>query len=139
MNQPLPRKREFQTGAFVLTLIAGLWMLAIGMMSYGFRWHHMRGPMAGGWMWCNGMMGHFAPGFMWPWLGLLAGIVILVGAVMLYTKPEQSSTWGLVIVVAAALNFLFGVGGVLASLLGLVGGALAMSSNKSPPIELDKP
>jgi len=53
---------------------------------------------------------------------------VLVGAVMLYVKPEQRRSWGVVIVVASALNFLLGMMGFLAGTLGVIGGVLAMST-----------
>lgn len=116
-KQPL----EKPTTAFVLSLLAGLWMLATGAMMYGFSW----GPGSmGGWMWGHGMMGF---GYWWPWFGLIAGVVVLIGAAMLYSKPEQSQGWGIVILIASALNFLMGMGGFLAGALGVIGGALALS------------
>lgn len=117
------------TAAFVLTLVAGLWMLGTGGMMYGM------GPGFAGdsssWMWGHGMMhGMMAPagfGVWFPWFGGLAGIVLLIGSVFLYTRPEQSRTWGLVVVIVAALNALVGMGGLLAGAVGVVGGALALS------------
>jgi len=53
---------------------------------------------------------------------------VLIGAVMLYVKPEQRRSWGLVILVISALNFFVGIGGLLAGALGAVGGALAMAA-----------
>jgi uncharacterized membrane protein len=64
----------------------------------------------------------------WAWFGLVAGIVVLIGAVMLYVKPEQRRSWGLVIVVISGLNILIGIGGLLAGALGVVGGVLAMAA-----------
>jgi hypothetical protein len=64
----------------------------------------------------------------WPWFGIFAGIVVLVGAVMLYVKPEQRRSWGVVILVASALNFLLGMMGFLAGTLGVIGGVLALST-----------
>lgn len=118
------------TAAFVLTLLAGLWMLGTGGMSYG-----MMGPGimsgSGSWMWGHGMMhGYMTPvgfGMYSPWLGGVGGIVLLIGAVVLYTKPEQSRTWGIVILVVSALSALVGMGGLLAGALGIIGGVLAMS------------
>jgi hypothetical protein len=125
MKEKEPRPSERPITAFVLALLAGLWMLAVGGMMAGFNW----GPgMMGGWMWGHGMMGGLAPSpFWWPWFGIIAGIVVLVGAAMLYARPEQRQGWGIVILVASALNLLIGIGGVLASLLGLIGGALALA------------
>jgi len=61
---------EQPTVAFVLSLLAGLWMLAAGSMMGG--WHGM-----GGWMWGRGMRSF---GVLWPWFGIFAGIVVLIGA-----------------------------------------------------------
>jgi hypothetical protein len=55
------------------------------------------------------------------------GIVTLVGAIILYTRPEKARGWGITILVASAVNLLFGMGGLLASLLGITGGALALA------------
>ncbi len=112
--------------AFVLSLLAGLWMLlAGGAMMGSAGWGSMGPGMMGGggmgWMWGHGVIGW------WPWLGLLAGIIVLIGAAMLYAKPAQSQGWGIVILVASALNLFLGMGGLLASLLGIVAGALALT------------
>jgi hypothetical protein len=86
---------EKPTAAFVLSLLAGLWMLATGTMMSGVgEW------VMGGWMWGHGMMRGLAPTLWWPWFGLIAGIVVLIGAAMLYAKPEQRQTWGIVIIMA---------------------------------------
>jgi hypothetical protein len=106
----------------VLSLLAGLWMLAAGSMMGGFGW----GGMMGGWMWGQGAVRGF--GVWWPWFGAVAGIIVLVGAVMLYLKPGQRRTWGAVILIASALNFLVGMMGLLAGTLGVIGGALALSA-----------
>jgi hypothetical protein len=46
---------------------------------------------------------------------------------MLYAKPEQRQTWGIVIIIASALNFFVGMGGLVAGALGVIGGALTLS------------
>lgn len=120
------------TAAFILSLLAGLWMLSMGGMMGGFGWGMMAGPsatahfhhMMGGWMWGSGM---HAFGMSWPWFGVLAGIVVLLGAVMLYVRPQQHRTWGLVVLVVSAIDFFVGMGGLLAGALGVIGGALAMA------------
>jgi hypothetical protein len=65
--------------------------------------------------------------FWWPWFGVIAGVVVLIGVVMLYSKPGQSRSWGLIIVILAALNMFLDMGGFLASVLGIIGGALALA------------
>jgi hypothetical protein len=112
------QRTEQPTAAFVLSLLAGLWMLAAGGMMGG--WHGM-----GGWMWGRGTQTF---GVWWPWFGVFAGIVVLVGAVMLYVRPEQRRSWGVVILVASALNIFLGMMGLLAGTLGVIGGVLALST-----------
>lgn len=121
------RKTEQPTAAFVLSLLAGLWMLAAGGMMGGFGWGRMMGDWHGngGWMWGRGVRSF---GVWSPWFGICAGIVVLVGAVMLYVRPEQRRSWGIVILVASALNIFFGMMGLLAGTLGIIGGVLALSA-----------
>jgi hypothetical protein len=98
MSEGKIQTTEKPTVAFVLSLLAGLWMLAAGGMVCGFGWNGMmegRHGM-GSWMWGRGMQSF---GVWWPWFGIFAGIIVLVGAVMLYVKPEQRRTWGVVILV----------------------------------------
>lgn len=45
-----------------------------------------------------------------PWSGVFGVIIVLVGAVKLYVKSEQRRTWGVVILIASALNFLLAMG-----------------------------
>lgn len=60
-------------------------------------------------------------------IGLISGIVILVGAIMVYTQPSKASTWGALILIFSILGF-FGMGGFfLGGILGVVGGILAMT------------
>jgi hypothetical protein len=74
--------------AFVLALLAGVWMLASGVMrdSWGRHLQSERmwgAPMGGGWMWHHGMLWSVALTFWWPWVGLIVGSVVLICAVML--------------------------------------------------------
>jgi hypothetical protein len=118
------------TAAFVLSLLAGLWMLAAGGMMGGLGWGMMAGryggtaPGQGGWMWGRSMHPF---GMSWPWFGVVAGIVVLVGAMMLYVKPEQRQGWGLLILAVSAVNIFVGIGGLVAGVLGVIGGGLAMA------------
>jgi hypothetical protein len=119
------------TAAFVLSLLAGLWMLTFGGMMGGFGWGGMMGGMMGGWHGMGGWMGGQGTrtfGVWWPWFGVFAGIAVLIGAVMLYVRPEQRRSWGVVILVASALNIFLGMMGLLAGTLGVIGGVLALST-----------
>ena len=130
MSEGQAQTSEKTIVAFVLSLLAGLWMLSAGGMMGGFGWGMMGGGIAhwqgmGDWMWGRGM---HAFGMSWPWFGLVAGIVVLIGAVTLYVKPEHRQSWGLVILVISALDVFVGIGGLLAGALGVIGGVLAMTA-----------
>jgi len=116
------------TAAFVLSLIAGLWMLATRGLCYRFS-----GPVAmrWPWFWYHRMFrgaGDITPslGF-WSWLGTMAGILVLVGGVVLYTRPGLSVLWGKIILIASAVGLIIGMGGFLPGVLGIVAGALAIA------------
>jgi len=127
--------------AFVVSLIAGIWMLAMGgMMGWGNMggWSgggHMTtttGPAGGAgygdWMWQHHEMMHgYGGGIMWSWIGFAAGIIVLVGAVAVYTRPVAARNWGIVILIVSAVDLLAGVGGFLAGILGIIGGILAIT------------
>ena len=58
--------------------------------------------------------------------GLVSGVIVLISAIMLITKPSRSRTWGVLILVFSVLSFL-GLGGFIAgALLGIVGGILTL-------------
>ncbi len=127
------------TASFVLSLIAGLLILGgVGMMmtfSYGTPYYGMMGGYYGMMNGYYGMMQGFGYGG-WFYgaaaLGLISGIVVLVGAVMIYTRPANASTWGLLVLVFSILSF-FGMGGFfIGAVLGVVGGALAMAWRPAP-------
>jgi hypothetical protein len=121
------QRTEQPTVAFVLSLLAGLWMLAAGGMMSGFGWGEMVGGWhrMGGWMWDREMRSF---GAWWSWFEVFAGIAVLVGAVMLYVKPGQRRSWGVVILIASALNIFLGMMGLLAGTLGVIGGVLALET-----------
>ncbi len=81
-----------------------------------------------------GMMRGFVPGpgfYLLSAIAVIAGIVILVGAVMIYTRPSSTQTWG-TIILAFSLLSLFGMGGFfLGAILGVVGGVLALTSQRN--------
>lgn len=113
------QRTEQPIAAFVLSLLAGLWMLAAGGMMG--RW-----PGMGGWMWGRRNVRGFPLSS--PWFGVAAGIIVLIGAVMLYVRSEQRRSWGVVILVASALYIVFGMMGLLAGTLGVIGGVLALGA-----------
>lgn len=132
------------TTAFILSLIAGTLMLVTGILSA--FWF-----MGGGYVPTGGMMGGY--GMMGGWsgmmdgyeymmhgfgvpfsmmgglfiIGLIAGIIVLIGALMLNSRPEDHLTWGAMILAFSVISLL-GMGGFyVGALLGIAGGALALS------------
>lgn len=122
-NAPVERP----IAAFVLSLLAGLGLLARSGMMYGgmhSAWHGRMGRWTGDW-------GPHALAVGWPWLAPIAGFVLLAAAVALYVRPEARRGWGAVILVTSGLQLLLGMGGFLAAVLGLVAGSLAVLSPRS--------
>jgi hypothetical protein len=83
-----------------------------------------------------GMMWGF-PGYATMWgfifisgiLGLVLGVLMVVGAIMLNSRPQGHRSWGTVIVILSVLSFFAGaMGGFGINLiLGLIGGLLAIT------------
>ncbi|MGC8569204.1 MAG: DUF6114 domain-containing protein [Nitrososphaeria archaeon] len=62
-------------------------------------------------------------------LGLASAIVVLISALMLKSRPAESTTWGVLILVFSLMSF-FGMGGfIIGAILGIIGGAMAMAYN----------
>lgn len=139
-GQPVDRP----VAAFVLSLIAALCILAGGaaVMTttfpvnaspyyYGGMMGGYYGGMMGGYY---GMMNVLGVGGGWFYglgaIGTLSGIIVLVGAVMMYSRPIQTATWGALIVAFSVVSF-FGMGGFfIGAISGLAGGILALTWKK---------
>jgi membrane-associated PAP2 superfamily phosphatase len=60
-------------------------------------------------------------------VGLVSGVIMVVGAAMLRAHPQEHTMWGIVIIIFSALSFV-GMGGFfIGALLGVIGGAFAIS------------
>ena len=128
-------QQEKPTTAFILSLIAGVFIILGGgmmsMLGYGFMGMMSRYGGFGGW---NGMMG---PGFgmmgfafgMMGILGLVFGVIVIISALMLNSKPQEHTTWGTLILVFSVPSIFgsamsgFGIG----LILGIIGGILAIT------------
>jgi hypothetical protein len=125
-------KTEKSTAAFIISLIAGIFIL-LGSL-YTTMWGS--GMMVGGYV---GMMGQQAYGAMaGTWiLGLISGIIVLISAIMLRIRPGEATRgartcftmWGTLVLIFSVVSFFGGsMGGFLIGAgLGIVGGALALS------------
>ena len=120
--------------AFALSLAAGILIVIGGLVA--MLWAYVGTPFWNGmvdWHTSGGeMMHHEGFGRMWIFggmatLGLIFGILVLVSAILLRSRPESYTTWGVLILVFSILSFL-GLGGFLiGAVIGIVGGALALT------------
>lgn len=119
-------QQSYPKTAYVLSLIAGILMVLSSIAeAVAFTFFIATGPIAY----------HRMMFFAWPALafgmmsffGLISGIIVLISAFMLKSKPAESTTWGILIIVFSIFSF-FGMGGfVIGAILGIIGGAFALS------------
>jgi hypothetical protein len=122
--------------AFILSFIGGLIILVGSVVSslwylagspYGW-FGGMWGGMMGMW---HGSMGSFGLpyGYMvaFSLIGVVSGIIVTICAVMLNTRPEEHTAWGAIILVFSIISFLSMGGFFIGAILGLAGGAFALS------------
>jgi len=124
--------------AFVLSLVAGVFILlgsvVMSMFALGFP------GMAGteGMQVGMGMTGSMMGGMMITWMlgsipvvaafGIASGIMVILGAVMLYTRYAENHLWGAIILAFSVVSILGSMGGLLVGLvLGMLGGILALT------------
>ncbi len=138
-----PRGRRL-IAACLVSLLGGLWMLVWGgMTTYAYHYGQtLRLEEGEGGLWLGkgyGVLytvfcGHFMLGnYLWPslWLytGLLAGITMILGAVLALVGPTRVPAAGILILAAASVGLMAGAGGFLGGVLGIVGGLLALTWN----------
>lgn len=122
---------ERPAAAFILSLVGGVLILVAGLFGLvaWTAWGRIGYWGGWGWMMRPWMMGWWMP---WAWaafslIGLVSGIIIIVGAVMLQSRPAEAQTWGVLILVFSVIS-IFGTGGfVLGAILGIIGGILALT------------
>jgi hypothetical protein len=137
------------TAAFALSLAGGVLMLLSGGMAwmwFMFGTSNFGGMMGGMMDEFEGMMGGYhdmmdnlnvPAGSMTilSLLGLLSGIAVIIAAIMLNTRPREHVTWGTIILVFSIIS-LVGMGGFwIGALLGIAGGAIALSWRPKANIE----
>jgi hypothetical protein len=122
-----------RTTAFVLSLIGGIVIIAGSLVAaflsafgtpYGA--YYGMGP---------GMMAGFGISSEWylPFslAALVFGIIVLIGAIMLNARPAENITWGIIVLVFSIASFI-GMGGyMIGAILGIAGGAIALSYRAS--------
>jgi hypothetical protein len=79
----------------------------------------------------------FGPGLMGGWFSasfflipMISGIMVIIGAIMMSKRSHEATIWGIVVLVFSVLG-LTGMGlAILGSILGIIGGAIALSDSK---------
>ena len=122
------------TTAFVLSLIGGIIIvlnsiLTIFWSTNGGPWY---GGMMGSWMGGFGYGYNYGLTFAFSVAALISGIIVMVGAVMLNARPAEHMAWGAIVLIFSAVSFL-GMGGFfIGAILGIAGGAIALSFRAQP-------
>jgi hypothetical protein len=70
-------------------------------------------------------------------VGLIFGMLVLIGALMLHTKPLNKKAWGVLIILFSLPSVIIGGGFIVGFILGIIGGKLALS--KKSKIQITKP
>jgi hypothetical protein len=61
-------------------------------------------------------------------VGVIMGLVMVVGAFMMYSKPSSVKMWGVIVLIFAIISWVTAIGGFfIGFLLGLIGGILALT------------
>lgn len=127
------------TAAYALSLAGGVIVLITGIV--GLLWFGSGGPAwtgFGGWM--RSMMqgyhgfgggGQYGLFSVVSILGLISGGVMTSGAILLRNRPRDSIIWGVLVLVFALVSFADMGGYFIGAILGIVGGALALSYRAS--------
>ncbi len=125
---------EKPSAPFAVSLVAGILILIGGMTTMFWAssgmptWGGMMDGMMGSY---QGMMGGVGMGgglfFGMGAFGFISGILVLLGSLMLYSRPREIQTWGIIVLVFSVVS-LFGMGGFfIGAILGIIGGILALT------------
>ncbi len=60
-------------------------------------------------------------------VNVVSGIVVLIGALMLYSRPKQAHMWGTLVLIFSIISLVSMGGFIIGAILGIVGGALAIA------------
>ncbi len=67
-------------------------------------------------------------------IGLIFALLVLVGSVLLYMRPQQHVIWGVVVLLFSLFSIIIGGGFIIGLILGLVGGILGIVFKPSAPM-----
>lgn len=144
-------QEEKPTASFILSLISGILILIVGLV---IALVLAVGPQSGSgsneisFRLASFTLASLATSELWFGLGAVYflffgvgfGSLVVFGAVMLYQRPKQHVTWG-VLVLAFSLGSIFSTGGLIIGLvLGIIGGVFGIvwkpSRRTAPPLPM---
>ena len=118
------------SAALALSLASGVIIIFGGILPWLFLANFQASPMDGI---MGGMMGSgwgAGPWFMGGWLfplSLVAGAMVLFGAIMMNARTQETRSWGVIVLVFSIVGFT-GMGfSILGAMLGIIGGIVALS------------
>jgi hypothetical protein len=113
---------EKPTVAFVLSFIAGIMILINGAVIGAVRsFIESYIPGMGERALVTGILSIIMV------VGIILGLIAIVAALMLYRNPAQKTIWGVIILVSSIISIVIGGGFIIGVILGIIGGALALS------------
>lgn len=116
----MAQNKESPTAAFVLSLIGGIFVLLAGVV-IGVIGFALTLPLGG----FGAALGL---------LGIAWGVIIIIGAVMMNSRPEQHTMWGVIVLVFSFVSFVGAIGGFfIGFLLALIGGILGITWKPTQP------
>ncbi len=121
--------------AFALSLASGVIIILGGILPWLFFANFQASPMGGimgGMMWGGSGWGSeswFMGGWLFP-LPLVAGAMVLFGAIMMNARPQETRNWGIIVLIFSVIG-LVGMGlSTLGGIIGIVGGVIALSERR---------
>ena len=109
---------KYPYGGIVLTALAGSWLILTSLV-FTLGWHPVHGRMHGHgrFLWHHDAVFHYGGQVYWNWFGAVSGVLMLIAAALMIWRPKTAIAW---------IVLVSGAGGIVAGLLGLIGGVLAI-------------
>jgi len=117
-----------------LILISSIFSITIFMIYGNLGWFTAWGcPCGMMWRWGGPLMAWPLGGMMifTSTIGIVSGIMLITGGLMVRTNPSDATVWGVIILVFSIIGFIGGGGFFVGSLMGLIGGIIAIMANQS--------
>lgn len=68
------------------------------------------------------------PVLAWGIMGIVFALIVIVGAFVLHSNPDQHMMWGAIILIFSIISIVIGGGFIIGMILGSIGGVLALVS-----------